>query len=398
MIDFRSGDWYDSIRLKLNSDQFEKQIITADGIHSTGPYRADRFARIAGDVDIDADMRATVVIDGEKLDINVKVVGLYVVRYDVDVQLNSEDAAEAEQNLLAAIKAGEEDFKIHTTARVDWNKPTKIYIDWAQISTVDGRDLVDEEKAKEIVRAAMNGETTELGDFSFISEHIPHPTDQRIELIQKVPEDMIQVRNHVSEEPMTKGNDKMTKFQAENWREHYNAELDEEDLDDQINRSSEGSLSSFSLDGDKLVTKVASELECVFMLEYVDDESGFDDEIETEVDGNLTYTAEYKVNSDHFVDGVDEIEDALNEAIESGQSTFEVKVLAEPVSVSDVLIEADRIECYDIDEYDEHKMLELAIKDVENGLNHASYQAHAGDSFQPPSDKELTFICTIPAE
>lgn len=189
-----------------------------------------------------------------------------------------------------------------------------------------------------------------------------------------------------------------TRFQIENWREYYKAELDEEDLDDQINRWSEGSLSSFSLDGDKLVTKVASELECVFMLEYVDDESGFDGEIETEVDGNLTYTAEYKVNSDHFVDGVDEVEKALNDAIESGQSTFEVKVLAESVSVSDVLIEADRIECYDIDEYDERKMLELAIKDVENGLNHASYQAHAGDSFQPPSDKELTFICTIPAE
>ena len=386
MIDFRSGDWYDWIKTDFNDTQFEKQIITADGIQSTGHYRVDRFARIAGDVDIDADMRATVVIDGEKLDINVKVVGLYVVRYSIDIQLNSEDAAEAEQNLLAAIKAGEEDFKIHTTARVDWNKPTKIYIDWAQISTIDGRDLVDEEKAKEIVRAAMNGETTELGDFSFISDHIPHPTDQRIELIQKVPEDT------------TKGNDKMAKFQAENWREYYNAKLDDEDLDDQINRWSEGSLSSFSLDGDKLVTKIVSELECVFMLEHVDDESGFDDEIETEVDGNLTYTAEYKVNSDHFVDGVDEVEEALNEAIESGQSTFEVKVLAEHVSVSDVLIEADRIECYDIDEYDEHKMLELAIKDVENGLNHASYQAHAGDSFQPPSDKEVRFICTIPVE
>lgn len=239
MIDFRSGDWHDWIKTGFNDAQFEKQIITADGIQSTGHYRVDRFARIAGDVDIDADMRATAIIDGDKLDINVKVVGLYVVRYDVDVQLNSEDAAEAEQNLLAAIKTGEEDFKIHTTARVDWNKPTKIYIDWAQISTVDGRDLVDEEKAKEIVRAAMNGETAELGDFSFISEHIPHPTDQRIELIQKVPEDMMQVRNHVSEDT-TKGNDKMAKFQAENWREYYKAKLNGEELLDQIESLDEG--------------------------------------------------------------------------------------------------------------------------------------------------------------
>lgn len=239
MIDFRSGDWHDWIKTGFNDAQFEKQIITTDGIQSTGHYRVDRFARIAGDVDIDADMRATAIIDGDKLDINVKVVGLYVVRYDVDVQLNSEDAAEAEQNLLAAIKTGEEDFKIHTTARVDWNKPTKIYIDWAQISTVDGRDLVDEEKAKEIVRAAMNGETAELGDFSFISEHIPHPTDQRIELIQKVPEDMMQVRNHVSEDT-TKGNDKMAKFQAENWREYYKAKLNGEELLDQIESLDEG--------------------------------------------------------------------------------------------------------------------------------------------------------------
>lgn len=396
MIDFRSGDWYDSIRLKLNSDQFEKQIITAGGIHSTSPYRTDRFARIAGDVDIDADMRVTVIINGEKLDINVKVVGLYVVRYDVDVQLNSEDAAEAEQNLLAAIKAGEEDFKIHTTARVDWNKPTKIYIDWAQISTVDGRDLVDEEKAKEIVRAAMNGETTELGDFSFISEHIPHPTDQRIELIQKVPEDMIQVGNHVSEELMTKGNDKMTKFQIENWREYYNAKLDEEDLLSQIEDACEGESAAISLSGDKLITKVTHELDgYIVMAEYVDDETGDEDEIELEISGDIKYTAEYKVDSENV--DLSAVEEALAEAIESGRSTFEVEAYADLVSVSDVSI--DQVDCYDLDEYDERKIYNLALKEITNDLNDSTYypNSQAGDSLNP-TRKELVFICTIPAE
>lgn len=396
MIDFRSGDWHDWIKTGFNSAQFEKQIITADGIQSTGPYRVDRFARIAGDVDIDADMRATVIIDSEKVDINVKVVGLYVVRYDVDAQLNSEDAAEAEQNLLAAIKAGEEDFKIHTTARVDWNKPTKIYIDWAQISTADGRDLVDEEKAKEIVRAAMNGETTELGDFSFISEHIPHPTDQRIELIQKVPEDMIQVGNHVSEELMTKGNDKMTKFQIENWREYYNAKLDEEDLLGQIEDACEGESAAISLSGDKLVTKVTHELDgYIIMAEYVDDETGDEDEIELEISGDIKYTAEYKVDSEDV--NLSAVEEALAEAIEAGRSTFEVEVYADLVSVSDVSI--DQVDCYDLDEYDERKIYNLALKEITNDLNDSAYypNSQAGDSLNP-TRKELKFICTIPAE
>lgn len=396
MIDFRSGDWHDWIKTGFNDAQFEKQIITADGIQSTGHYRVDRFARIAGDVDIDADMRATAIIDDEKLDINVKVVGLYVVRYDVDVQLNSEDAAEAEQNLLAAIKAGEEDFKIHTTARVDWNKPTKIYIDWAQISTVDGRDLVDEEKAKEIVRAAMNGETTELGDFSFISEHIPHPTDQRIELIQKVPEDMIQVGNHVSEELMTNGNDKMTKFQIENWREYYNAKLDEEDLLGQIEDACEGESAAISLSGDKLVTKVTHELDgYIVMAEYVDDETGDEDEIELEISGDLKYTAEYKVDSEDI--NLSAVEEALAEAVEAGRSTFEVEVYADLVSVSDVSI--DQVDCYDLDEYDERKIYNLALKEITNDLNDSTYypNSQAGDSLNP-TRKELTFICTIPAE
>lgn len=188
-----------------------------------------------------------------------------------------------------------------------------------------------------------------------------------------------------------------TKFQIENWREHYKAKLNGEELLDQIESLGEGESASIDLSGDKLVTKVTHELDgYIEVAEYVDDETGDEDEIEIEISGDLKYTAEYRVSDELIHDEIDVIEEALTEAIEAGQSTFEVRVLAVPVSVSNVSI--DQVDCYDLDDYDDRKIYDLALRQVTRRLEHASGQAHGGDFLQPPSDKELVFICTIPAE
>ena len=188
-----------------------------------------------------------------------------------------------------------------------------------------------------------------------------------------------------------------TKFQIENWREHYKAKLDGEELLDQIESLGEGESASIDLSGDKLVTKVTHELDgYIEVVEYVDDETGDEDEIEIEISGYLAYTVEYRFSDELIHDELDSIEEALNEAIESGQSTFEVRVLAVPVSVSNVSI--DQVNCYDLDDYDDRKIYDLALRQVTQRLEHASGQAHGDDFLQPPTEKELTFICAIPAE
>lgn len=187
----------------------------------------------------------------------------------------------------------------------------------------------------------------------------------------------------------------MAKFNIENWREYYDAQIDEEDLLDQIESSEEGQKVNVNLSGDRLVTEVTNELDgYIIMTEYVDDETGEEDEIEIEVSGDLTYTAEYKIGD--VAANIDKIEEALEEAIESGQSTFEIIVPATLVSVSNVSI--DQVECFDLEDVDIRKIYELAFREISNSLENATSQAHGGDFIQPPEDKEITFVCTIPAE
>lgn len=187
----------------------------------------------------------------------------------------------------------------------------------------------------------------------------------------------------------------MSKFHLENWREYYNAELDEDDLKSQIEEFEEGQKVKANLSDDKLVTEVTNTLDgYIIMVGYINDETGEEDEIEIEVSGDLVYTAEYKLED--IESNLDDIEESLRDAIESGQSTFEVLAPAKVVSVSDVSI--DQVECFDLEDYDERKIYDLALKEISNSLVTVTSQAHAGDFIQPPEDKNLTFICTIPSE
>lgn len=187
----------------------------------------------------------------------------------------------------------------------------------------------------------------------------------------------------------------MSKFHIENWKEHYNAKLDEESLLDQIEQYEEGQRVKADLSDDKLVTEVTNTLDgYIILVDYIDDETGAEDEIEIEVSGDLVYTAEYKIED--VESNLDDIEEALQDAVESGQSTFEFMLPAKLVNVSNISI--DQVECFDLEDYDERKIYDLALKDISHSLVTVTSQAHAGDFIQPPEDKNLTFVCTIPAE
>lgn len=187
----------------------------------------------------------------------------------------------------------------------------------------------------------------------------------------------------------------MSKFHIENWKEHYNAKLDEESLLDQIEEYEEGQKVKANLSDYKLVTEVTNTLDgYIIMVDYINDETGEEDEIEIEVSGDLVYTAEYKIED--VESNLDDIEESLRDSIESGQSTFEFMLPAKLVNVSNVSI--DQVECFDLEDYDERKIYELALKEISSSLVTVTSQTHAGDFIQPPEDKNLTFICTIPTE
>ena len=103
--------------------------------------------------------------------------------------MSSEDAAQAEQNLNDAIKSGRTVFKVPTVAISDGEPWPSIY--QPTIRTRDGKLIIEMTDALELFTAAMKGEETELGDYSFIKELVPTPKDERIELICEIPEELM---------------------------------------------------------------------------------------------------------------------------------------------------------------------------------------------------------------
>ena len=186
------------------------------------------------------------------------------------------------------------------------------------------------------------------------------------------------------------------KFHLENWRDYYNAKLDEEDLKSQIDGAYEGECTDIDDCGDTIYTSVGSSVNDVTYVTYEDDETG--EEIEDE---EVYYTAYYSYNvkyqvSDDLSYYMEDIERALNDAIESGQSTFEIEVPYTAVDTYDV--EIDGIWNESDVEVSESDLWDAAKEDILGGLDEPTDARHNGDCIQPASDKEMRFICTIPAE
>lgn len=387
---FRAEDWFNYYQHRLNSKSLERGFSALDGV-SVRHFDLLKDGKINVILDLKIDTDAIVKIDNKDVDVNVSFYGSNNIDYKIETNLSSEDSAQAEQNLNDAIKSGRTVFKVPTVAILDGSPWPSIY--QPAIRTRDGNLLIEMTEALELFTAAMKGEETELGDFSFIKEFVPAPKkDERIEIICEIPEELL----------MNAGKSSKQKFHLEDWMNYYNAKLDEEDLNGSIDDLYEGYPNAkIEMSDDKITTHVEAGFALDLDLFFEDVETGEEIETEAYFVADYDYTVVYKIDSLDS-DDLEEIEEALNEAVNEEESTFEITVPATVIEVRDVDI--TNLEQCDIDEdileriNDESAIVRSLQKSVTQELGRWKDARHNGDFIQPPQDKEVKFICTIPAE
>lgn len=192
-----------------------------------------------------------------------------------------------------------------------------------------------------------------------------------------------------------------TKFHVEDWMNYYNAKFDEEHfIDEIINGSCEGESAKVRISGDLITSDVESSFSyCIGMI-FEDGETGEEVEMEADVWSEYSYTARYKlIGIDNYID---DIEEAIEEAIKDGRSTFEFEMYANLLDVSNV--DASNAMTNDIGDEElerfggEKALLREVVANVKRDLSEETDARFACDFIQPPSDKLVRFICTIPAE
>lgn len=388
-IQFRAEDWFDYYQHQLNHRSLERRFSSLDGV-SIDSVELRKDGNLTVRLNLKIDTEATVKIDDKDVSVNVSFYGSNRMYYKIETNLSGEDAAQAEQNLNAAIKSGRTVFKVPTVAIPDGEPWPSIY--QPAIRNRDGELLIEMAEALELFTAAMNGEETELGDYSFIRELVPTPKDERIEIICEIPEELL----------MNAGKSSKQKFHLEDWMNYYNAKLDEEDLNSRIDDLYEGYPNAqIDVSGDTITTHVESGLALYLDMFFEDVETGEEIETEAYVVADFNYTVVYKLD-DLDSDDLEEIEESLNEAINAEESTFDISVSTTVIEVRDV--EINDIEQHDIDEDiverigGESAIVRSLRESVTRELSQWKDARHNGDFIQPPQDKEVKFICTIPAE
>lgn len=392
-VKFNAQNWYEDYAHRLNDGPLRNQLsaIYGDLIEE---IIVETDGTVAVVLQSNVDTRTTAKIDNEELDLHVKFYIRYAARYEVETSLNSEDAAEAEQNLQAAIKSGETEFKVPTTL-VKKDIINHVFGPWIYASD-DDENLVDHMKFSELLENAIDGKAADLGDFEFLKDYIPTltPKDERIEFICEIPEE-------------STASDKLTnltkqEFHIDDWMNYYKAEIDEDDLSGSVaDNYDEGSgCTSVTVSGDTIVTRVESGISELLLMHFEDAETSEEIEIEEVVTADFEYTVVYKIDDD-IDDLADEFEEALNEALESGQSTFTIKVPAEVVEVKDV--EVTNVENHHIDDEIVARIAggeSAIVRSIEEYLEYKLTDTASFDfySITPPSDKEVRFICTIPTD
>lgn len=387
---FHAEDWLERYPHRLNGKSLERGFSSLDGV-SVRDFELGKDGKINVILELKIDTDAIVKIDNKDVDVSVSFYGSNNIDYRIETNLSSEDAAQAEQNLNDAIKSGRTVFKVPTVAILDGSPWPSIY--QPAIRTRDGNLLIEMTEALELFTAAMKGEETELGDFSFIKEFVPAPKkDERIEIICEIPEELL----------MNAGKSSKQKFHLEDWMNYYKARLDKDNLNDHIDDLYEGyPTAKIEVSGDTITTHVEAGFALDLDMFFEDVESGEEIETEAYAVADYEYTVVYKLD-DLENDDIEEIEESLNEAINEEESTFEITVPATVIEVRDVVI-TDVEQCEIDDEILERIGGESAIvrslrESVTQELSQWKDARHNGDFIQPPQDKEVKFICTIPTE
>lgn len=391
-VKFNAENWYEHYSHRLDEGPLRNQTsaIIEDPIYKVV---VDDDGTITVVTKANFDTHTTARINSEELDLHVKFLRYYSIRYNVETALNNEDASQAERNLQAAIRSGETEFKVPTTAIA--SKDTTVQVIGSWIYASDDENLVDSAEFSELLEASLNGSAADLGDFEFLKDYFPTviPKDERIEFICKIPEESTASEDQLAEQ----------EFQVEDWMSYYSAKIDEKYLSDYIDNCYEGYPDAkIDASGDTITTRVESGFSYCIGMFFEDAETGEEIETESDVTADFDYTVVYKVDND-LDDYIEDIEESLNEAIKSGSSTFEIIV---PISVVEVNgVEVTNVEDHGLDDDlverisgGESAIVREIQKSIERDLSEETDARHTGDFIQPPMDKEVRFICTIPSK
>lgn len=382
-VKFNTENWFDRncYGRYLNERPLMISIAAMDGVSVNGLY-VDNDALLTANLNLKINADAVAKIDNKDVSVNVSFFGSTRMYYRIETNLSSEDAAQAEQNLNAAIRSGRTVFKVPTVATVDGTP-------WPSISQPAIRDrndnlLIEMTEALEIFNAALKGEESELGDYSFLKDLVPTPKDERIEFFCNVPEELLISSNSAAKQ----------EFHIDDWMNYYKAKLDEDDLKDSISDQDLSDATSIRFDGSIIKADLESNVSDLVGVIAVDDETGEEEEeYEVEIFADFSYSVDYKI--DDIESYIEDFNEALNDALDKEESTFEIKV---PFSAGEAYnLEVNVTEIYD-DEVDEDDVRQSAYEMVRDSLAEESFQMHHGDAIQPPQDKEVRFICTIPSK
>ena len=380
-VEFDVANWFDYNCYKryLNTKPLKRSLAALEGVSVYDvSYYSD--ATIKAFIEIDINTNEIVKINNKDVDMIIRIKGSYHPNYQIETNLSSEDAAKAERNLKSAIKAGRTAFKVPTTARI--KKNPSIFRDWAEMHARNDEEVIDEEKSYELLGAVMRGEVTDLGEFEFLRDLVPTLKTERIEFFCKVPEEL-----------MISSNSSNQKFHIEDWMNYYKARLDEDDLKDLFSEEDLSGATSIQFDGETISVDLESNISDLISAMSVDDETDEEDEREVEIFAEFTYSVDYKM--DNLEEYIEDFTRSLNDAIDKEESTFEIRVPFVAGKAYD--LEVNVTEIYD-DEVDEGKVRQAAFEHISDSLDEPTFQMHHGDSIQPPQDKEVTFICTIPTK
>lgn len=380
-VKFDAANWfdYDCYKRYLNTKPLKRSLAALEGVSVYDvSYYSD--ATIKAFIEIDINTNEIVKINNKDVDMIIRINGSYHPNYEIETNLSSEDAAKAERNLKSAIKAGRTVFKVPTTARI--KKNPSIFRDWAKMYARNDEEVIDEEKSYELLGAVMRGEVTDLGEYEFLRDLVPMPKDERIEFICEVPEEL-----------RLSSNSSKQKFHIEDWLNYYNAKLDEDDLKDSFSEEDLSGATSIQFDGEIISADLESNASDLISVMAVDDETDEEEEYEVEIFADFTYSVDYKI--DDLEEYIEDFTRSLNDAIDKEESSFEIRVPFVAGKAYD--LEVNVTEIYD-DEVDEGKVRQAAFEHISDSLDEPTFQMHHGDSIQPPQDKEVTFICTIPTK
>lgn len=190
------------------------------------------------------------------------------------------------------------------------------------------------------------------------------------------------------------------KFNTKDWRNYYKAEIDEDYLKELFKEEECSRVTSSEFYDETLDVRLEADFSGVTYPPNYDAETGEEIESQDGVEIEATYYCEIYYKSRDLESRIEDFNEALNNAIKNGESTFEITV---PFAVDEIYdIQLEDVEIYD-DEADEDGVRETVFGAVACRLDNVSsnlktLEISGGSPIQPPRDKEVKFVCTIPAE